>query len=295
MTICIAAVCQTHDGNPTIILCSDHRIENEYYGGEVAWKIQLAGGGWCALIAGEMGKAKQLITACHACLDAPSFMDEPDTIFDELKKCAQQQRRVLVNDFVESKLSISYEEFLAIGSERLPEDVYRQLLWDIQTLTLGCEIILAGFVDQVPYLFLIDNSGIVTERAGFAAIGAGAVVAEGALFQRRYATWLLGGEAMYYVYEAKRLSEIAPGVGIKTAMAVVQPGADGPTMLHIGDGGVRFLEKQYAKFGLKRYEIPKRVPGRAFWYGNGAVFNLTDKRDLKLTKPDPKALRPSQE
>ena len=46
--------------------------------------------------------------------------------------------------FVETKLCRSYRWFLGEGVSRLPKEFYRELLYNIERINVGCELILAG-------------------------------------------------------------------------------------------------------------------------------------------------------
>ena len=55
--------------------------------------------------------------------------------------------------------------------------------------------------------------------------------------------------AVYCLYEAKKLSEISLGVGPSTDVAVLTHGADGGTQLRSIQLGVVVLENLYKQFG----------------------------------------------
>jgi len=65
-------------------------------------------------------------------------------------------RARLLDDFIETKLCGSYGWFLGEGVSRLPKEFYLEILYDIERINVGCELILAGFVRRTPMLIHID-------------------------------------------------------------------------------------------------------------------------------------------
>jgi hypothetical protein len=101
---------------------------------------------------------------------------------------------------------------------------------------LGATIILAGFAateqseekrKQRPYLFVVDGESSPEDRVSvtenFAAIGVGSYVAIPAMHQREHDESKSLMETIYAVDEAKRLSQVVPGVGEITAINVMYP------------------------------------------------------------------------
>ncbi|MEO8129174.1 MAG: hypothetical protein ABJF23_33630 [Bryobacteraceae bacterium] len=220
-------------------------------------KVDMVGNGWMAMIAGNAGKARQLVANYRTTLNSEGLTIDHANIHDHLSMAPRLQRRKLVEDYIQSKLSISYETFLSDGKSILPEELHRQILWDVQAITLDCEIVLAGFIGTAPYVFSVWRDGSVSQAEAFVAVGSGATVAQAALFQRGFDGSLDIMEALYYIYEAKRLSEVAPGVGQTTGMFVMLPsrrvGGDS-AIFGISLGAFESLNAQYRRFGLKAFK-----------------------------------------
>jgi hypothetical protein len=71
--------------------------------------------------------------------------------------------------------------------------------------------------DGLPCILTAANPGIVTDhtKLGFWCIGSGSILAQASMFNRDYSWTFSVEKAAYMVYEAKRNSERANGVGDK--------------------------------------------------------------------------------
>ena len=301
VTVCIAGICQPR--NPLIVLCTDGRVENGCFGGESLWKTHIIASGWIALAAGDVSSSTQLVTALRAWFRSPDFSVEEDTILDQIQRCVFAHRRKLSNDLTQRKLSISFDEFMQNGIRQLPEDIHRQVLWDLQGLTIDCEIILVGFVPMtslvetnglMPRLFTINADGKVVRKESFAVVGSGWAVAECSLFQRGYSENFSAFESFYSIYEAKRLSEMAPGVGWMTSMMAIQQSKDGSFKIgRVEESGMAFLEKHLPKCGPQPIRQFAPSPQDFLSQDFGAPISLLEKQDSQLTKADQSRPKPS--
>jgi len=114
------------------------------------------------------------------------------------------------------------------------------------------EVIITGFIAGEPYIFVVERDCTVTQRENFACIGTGAYIAEPALYQRRQNRSATLARTLYHTYEAKRLGEIAEGVGEFTVMfAIAPPKNIEIRYLPIEQDGLKFLEEKYKEYGLK--------------------------------------------
>lgn len=262
MTLCVAAACREED-QPRIVLCADRRVETWAASAEIGFKFEWVKSKWPVLYAGDLSQAKNTIQTFFQCL-APVQLTSIN-IQDEFQKPSQKQKRKLAEQYVQSQLGISYEEFLATGKERLPEDIFREMVSSIRRIKLGCELLIAGFLVEgqqyAPYLFVMDDSGDVKLEEHFAAIGSGMTIAEPALFQRQHRRFTSLGEAIYHVYEAHRLARIAPGVGEQFDLVIIAPPSS-PTeslrLLALTIQGESQLKRLYKKYGPKK--IPSITP-----------------------------------
>jgi len=83
--------------------------------------------------------------------------------------------------------------------------------------------ILAGInPDGEAKIYLIQPPGKYGEVSDFIAIGSGQSHASNSLYARGYDVKQQSEESVYLVFEAKKRSEIAPGVGVKTDMLLLK-------------------------------------------------------------------------
>ncbi len=154
------------------------------------------------------------------------------------------------------------------GRVELGEQLFREALFDMRTYIeqeeKQVQLLFIGKDDEGFLAIYKYSFGELWECDGFAAIGSGETIAEAALFQRGIVETLPLPHVAYAVYEAKRLGEITPGVGISTSMTVVDLTEDEQEHLrwrHVGREGLEFLESQLReRFGPQKYEytpLPK--------------------------------------
>lgn len=266
MTVCIAGICWDRD-LPRIILCSDQRIGTDESGGDVCLKMDHAGDGWIALISGSVPKARDFVAVCRkAMMERTDSMDSADIAL-VIRECASRQKLTLADQYVQSQLAFSYDYLLAHGKEQLPKRDFDEVIYNVRSINLGCDIVLAGFVGSMPVLFTVWNDGTVNKEEAFAVVGSGCLVAQAALFRRQYRLALQIEEAAYYLYEAKKMSEIGSGIGPGTSMSVLKKGRPGYVRYkHVDGFTMAELEQQYKACGIQEYRpaVHGRIQGTGF-------------------------------
>lgn len=249
MTLCIAAVARDVDHGPCIVSCFDKRGETDITSSQTEMKFRYLGGHWFALFAGDIFQANELLDLYKAHLKDKHF--SKNELVDELRKPADLLREKLVDRLVRSKFSLSYREFLTLGSQ-FPRDIYRDTCHEISELTLDCELIIFGFVEKGAVLFVVsDDCSVGTDDwLGFAAIGSGAHLAEDWLHFREQQKLMLLQRTMYHLYEAKKFGDRAPGVGEQTELVVVSFDLLRymPTP-PLGDGLMKQLDELWVTYG----------------------------------------------
>jgi hypothetical protein len=101
--------------------------------------------------------------------------------------------------------------------------MFQQIAVMMSQFNLGADIIVAGVDDQGARLAVIGHPGMIAwfDKLGYAAIGSGGIHATMRLSlgaQTRNSPLV---ETLYRVYESKRASEVAPGVGQETDVAII--------------------------------------------------------------------------
>jgi hypothetical protein len=140
-----------------------------------------------------------------------------------------------------------------------------------------CDLLIAGFVNDVPMIAIAgaDAKGHLSARlAGdFYAVGSGATIAMVILGCRDYHGGLRLNDALYYVYEAKRFSEKADGVGPLTHLLWFASGLEYRECVQfVSASGIALLEKIFRVTGL-----------------NSEVHLSLFPSDFTATQPDPQS------
>jgi hypothetical protein len=194
MTVCIAAACQ-QDGEPRIVLCSDTRLDQGEWGStDMTLKFDIIGRGWTVQWANRPDSAKELI------------------------RRIKEWFRLTV-------------QFNTVHSVLMVLDRAIKEFRDSPLCTPGCcELTVTGFVGTEAVIALVRDDDkkklSVSLTESFTAIGSGASVATVILNCRQYDRSQTSQNAAYMVYEAKRWSEQAAGVGPYTFLLVHSPGAE---------------------------------------------------------------------
>jgi hypothetical protein len=247
MTICIAAVCQQDKMNEEsrIVLCSDWKSETEFGGSETSDKMRTLPKGWVALMADILSRGEELVAQYETHLREMTGVMDDKQLFEEMKKPAHKQKEILANDYLRQTLGVSYADLVS-PEKRFPESIVEERLNEVAKIRLRSTLILAGFistqqgdaVENHPYLFVVDDQSdhedVVRNEQNFAAIGSGSYVAIPVMHQRIHDDQKSLMETIYSVYEAKRLSEVVPGVGEMTSLDVMYP--DGRLMRWSDEG-----------------------------------------------------------
>lgn len=186
MTVCIAGACREHN-EPRIVMCADSRLSyGDLTSTDTFPKFDVIGRGWTVLMANRPDSAKELIERIKEWFRTTVRLDTTHAVLSAVKAA--------VNEFRHSPLYSKY----------------------------CCELIVSGFVSSVPVLITVqaDEKGhlSVAQQTSFAAIGSGASIASVILSCREYQYPISIQNATYLVYEAKRWSEKASGVGPLTML-----------------------------------------------------------------------------
>ncbi len=120
----------------------------------------------------------------------------------------------------------------------------------IEKMPFECEMLLARVSLGWPQIFSINLDGSVASARPFAAIGSGAYLAHSALIQRGYQSSMAFNEAIYCVYEAKKMSEKNAGVGPDTEIFVVYQNV----FKSVTEEGLAYLGEQYKRLSIQPLE-----------------------------------------
>jgi hypothetical protein len=258
MTVCIAARIVTN--NSAIVLAMDMRGSVEWASAETTYKwIPFKKSGFHALIAGPISTARELARFCGDYVDAAPTLNTQTDIVLALRRGIGKYKREFAEAHVQSRLGITYDEFRTSGKSTLPEDLYRDVAWEIKNHYSNAELIVAGFLPPAslcqevseregrrvvgtPYIFKVSGDSALT-CDDFATIGSGGALAEASLLHRSQNLNHSLARTLYQVYEAKRLSERADGVGAKTRLIILYQ----DSIRYIKEGGLDLLAQDFKR------------------------------------------------
>ncbi|MGB7254085.1 MAG: hypothetical protein WBC94_10800, partial [Xanthobacteraceae bacterium] len=228
MTICIAALLNwdyaakpsdPRDPGSAAIVISDRMIT----AGDIQYEPNQLKMAWptpqtLALIAGDYSLHSQAIKDL---LKQTNAQTSPENVAKIYGQTIQAIKRREAEDLYLAPVGLNTDTFLAQQSDlsdgfvaKLREQLQGYQGADVAALIVGSDVIRD---QRLVRIFTINSYGMVHchDDVGFAAIGTGASHAESILMQAGYVNTLGWGPALAVLYAAKRVAEIAPGVGKK--------------------------------------------------------------------------------
>jgi|HubBroStandDraft_1064217.scaffolds.fasta_scaffold18527_4 ATP-dependent protease HslVU (ClpYQ) peptidase subunit len=272
MTVCIAAACEEGIDEPRIILCRDWRSEVPNVGSsDKQLKFRNLSREWVALLAGNVSKAEELCIRFEKHLKTTKLTE--DNLADEARKVFHAYKEALADSWLKTTYGFSFRHLIDKGREALGEQFTETCLDQISRLTVGAELIIAGFLDTYDYVdskplpdpticAISENHAggdVVLLEDEYAVIGSGCNAARTMLSVRQQdsATSLM--ETIYAVYEAKAISETVPGVGETVSIDVMYPGGK---ILQLSDAGYDRCDELLSRFGLRSTD----TKAKAKWF-----------------------------
>ena len=222
MTVCIAA--KADDGK-ALILAADQMttMMNVVTETENATKILKLKENLYLLTAGGEFSAREMYKLASRNLKGTTTVEEAVPVvqrafakvkLDEAEAQFLAPRGLTISDFIDKQQSLNKDIAAMIDSQMIN---YAQ-----PNNGNGVMLLLAGInPDGEAKIYEFDPPGIYGEHAAFAAIGSGGTHTTNSLLARRYSANQPEAEAVYLVFEAKKHSEVAPGVGRNTDMYLI--------------------------------------------------------------------------
>ena len=223
MTICIAASC---DNGSAVVVASDRMLSAPFLTVEFDHqdtKIDQISPNCVALSSGDALCVQDILIGG---IGAASHLQNPPiiTLTEQIKLQFCEIRKQRVNDVILGPRGIDFDSFYQGGIiTRFPQDLAMLLDNQVQMHTLGTMLLVAGVDDSGAHIYCVDDPGKMAcfDRLGYHAIGSGhrhAVLKLVALKQH-HSTPVK--ETIFNVFCAKRIAELAPGVGQATSMKIV--------------------------------------------------------------------------
>lgn len=173
-----------------------------------------------ALSAGDAIRGKEIFDAVKEAVEKAN--PPVSQIAEHVKEIYQRRRLQILEALHLRSRGINHKAFIEAGAKFLPPQVYNQIDYAFATFKLQLEVVIAGVDESGPSIHAIRNPGIVDcyNSIGFHAIGTGSMHALISLIET-YKPEVGMVETMYSVFRAKKVAEIAPGVGEETDLGIV--------------------------------------------------------------------------
>ena len=229
MTICIGAIC---NGGKHIVIATDRMFTSpapvslEFETDEP--KIEVFADGIVVLSAGNTAYVSEMLDLAKTKLkgnNRPSVDEVTTALREAFEKVRVQKAEeqivipMLGNDFMAFR---NRGGTLPAYLQAQP-GVYQNLVAMATQFNIGVELLVAGIDESGAHLAAIGNPGTSAslDKVGFGAVGSGAIHAITTLELSGQSRSRSMMETLYVVYQAKEASQVAPGVGKETDLAVI--------------------------------------------------------------------------
>jgi hypothetical protein len=237
MTLCIAGACK-HKGSPAIVMLTDSRVERGLaspifselrIGAEDAQKMRDVGDDFRALLSGPPTMGDELLAKCDAAIvrfeKAVPNADSDIVItafFEELKLAARERKREIIDRYIGMNTVLSSrQEFIDKARTVFSEAHYNRLQDELRSLSLGGDVIIAGFHGDDQIIVRLDAFGNVHWEDHYSVIGAGSDIAFAILALNEYDEDSIEvPECVFRLFEAKAAAHTNRTVGETTAFEV---------------------------------------------------------------------------
>jgi len=220
MTICIMAICEN---NSKIIVASDRMLTIESFieFEHELTKIEKLSSNCAAVTAGNALTHVDIFNNVKPVIKKSPFLSISE-IAEEVKNSFIRQRKKKIEELFLQMRGYNIETFYE-NMVNLPESIYITLDDKIQNYDFNLDIIVGGVDDEGAHIYYIENPGTLEsyDSVGYFAIGTGDIHATLTFISRDYFQEISTKESLYIIYEAKRISEKAPGVGKKTDIWII--------------------------------------------------------------------------
>ena len=249
MTVCIAAICDLGEAQPTIVTCSDWRGSSIAGGSDTFLKQHNIGPKWVALGSGD---SKEISATMRTLKEyfLPNEARRAENIDHTIKSALAARRKQKCDIFIQGRYSISYDEFLKNGKQVLDSGLFRDALAEISLIRVDVDLILAGFIDGQPEVYKSDGNTDAWPVPHYAVVGEGEYLATASLVERRLMCTAPLHVAAYVVYEAKRAAERVNSVGPLTSLFVLRTPPDARGAL---DPHLEAILQLYDKYGIRTF------------------------------------------
>lgn len=235
VTICIAAICEQpgaeFPNDSCIVICADWRASSVFGYSDTWLKSYPLSHGLKCLAAGDDIEINATTRLFDKHLDAVQDFHD-GSVKSAIDDALAERKFQKVDTYIRGRLAIGYKEFLSTGKERLPPDVFRDVLTKTMRLRVDATFIIAGFVENLPLLIQTERDCQTAIKEGVATIGEGSILAYSSLAFRQLDTVTPLNVALYAVYEAKKSAERSGSVSQKTMLEILYANGESKGVHH---------------------------------------------------------------
>ncbi len=215
------------EGGKKIVLAADRMITanfplaTEFETADVP-KIYQLGDNVVAMPAGNALSAYEVIERARAQIVSQQI-NKVEQIAEIIRRTYQEYRRHLVVERLLEPRGLSLETYYNT-QQRLVLGVVQEVESQLTSFNLGVELIVAGCRDKEEcHLFTITHPGVslLHDAIGHVSIGSGSPHVMYFFIGSNYRKSLSAKEVEQLVREAKKKSEVAPGVGKQTEVLII--------------------------------------------------------------------------
>jgi 20S proteasome alpha/beta subunit len=232
VTVCIAAI-----NNGMVIMASDRMVT----AGDIEFEPPVEKLLWlttsiAVLTAGDQSVQMQVFYRAYKMLWEKIAEDQKwadvSLAAEIYSKCFYDLRNKMVEDSVLSTYNLTFDSFLKRQKE-MSDGLFNEINNHIQRYIYNFESVAAivcgidtstplAISGTSPHIYVVDDGEISChDKLGFVAIGAGRNHAESHFMLSKYSVFLEPSTALLITHQAKKKSEICPGVGENTDMFVI--------------------------------------------------------------------------
>jgi hypothetical protein len=185
---------------------------------------------------------------------------------DEYINCRNRLILQKLDDAVFATWGLNYKTFLKTQNS-LSKPVVESIIQDkynFKRQLSNVSVIITGIDKHGTQLYVINNErSICYNQIGFVAIGSGARHANSQLMLDKYTPYFSFSDALLLIHNAKKRSEIAPGVGRNTDMFLIE---SQDLSYHLKSEIIDNLDKIYTSVIKKEEKIQLLAKKEVFTY-----------------------------
>jgi len=220
MTVCLAAMNKKHN---IVAFGSDRMVTSSYPPIEFEHKIPkiIEINEYCVVLsAGDALRCKALCDDARAELSGKRASIKQ--IANTINRFYQQNRLKAIEDTFLLSRGLTHEKFIKDGGKILPVQIYQMIDQIMATFNFSLDLVVAGLDGQGPTIYGIRNPGVIDcyDSIGFHTIGNGSMHGMLSLVDT-YDPNSGKAEMLYSVLRAKKVAEVAPGVGKNTDLGMI--------------------------------------------------------------------------